>query len=48
QTLQVAFDKLKDRYNIASLKSVSQLTSFFYNLNYDLDSMAQVKDGAHI
>jgi len=48
QTLRIALDKFKDRYNAAKALSVPRLSSFLYDLNRDLDPMARIKSGANI
>ncbi|CAG8813341.1 32376_t:CDS:2, partial [Gigaspora margarita] len=42
QPLQIALDKFKD-YNAAKSKSISQLSSYLYDLNSNLDPMARLK-----
>ncbi|CAG8774328.1 10284_t:CDS:1, partial [Funneliformis caledonium] len=37
QTLRIALDKFKDRYNAAKALSVPRLSSFLYDLNCNLD-----------
>ncbi|CAG8563303.1 887_t:CDS:2 [Cetraspora pellucida] len=48
QTLRTSLDKFKDRYNAAKSKSVSQLSSFLYDLNHNVDLMVRVNNGVHI
>ncbi|CAG8787884.1 7465_t:CDS:1, partial [Racocetra fulgida] len=48
QTLRIALDKFKDRYNAAKSKSISCLTSYLYDLHRSLDPMVRIKSGSHI
>ncbi|EXX67346.1 uncharacterized protein OCT59_026889 [Rhizophagus irregularis] len=46
--LRTALDKFSERYKAAKLKSISQLTSFLYDLNRDLDLMVNLRSGSMI
>src|SRR5436853_6746272 len=46
-SLRTALDKFKEHYNMAKSKSIPQLISFLYDLNYSLNPM-HVKSGAQI
>ncbi len=46
--LYTALNKFAKCYNMIELASIFQLSSFFYDLNYDLDSIAYIKSGAYI
>ncbi|CAG8569217.1 21789_t:CDS:2, partial [Gigaspora rosea] len=48
QALRTSLDKFKNRYNAVKSKSISQLSSFLYDLNRDLDPMVCVNSGAQI
>ena len=48
QTLRIALDKFKDRYNTAKSKSIPRLSSFLYDLNCNLDPTARIKSGSII
>jgi hypothetical protein len=48
QTLRVALDKFKERYNAAKAISIPRLSSYLYDLNRNIDPMARVKSGAQI
>ncbi|CAG8450502.1 4374_t:CDS:10 [Cetraspora pellucida] len=47
EQLRVAFDKFKERYNVAKSRSISRLSSYLYDLNHNVESVKRrkVKDG---
>ncbi|CAG8810366.1 2375_t:CDS:2, partial [Gigaspora rosea] len=45
---RVFYHLLRERYNVAKSKSISQLSSYLYDLNHNMDPMAHVKSGARI
>ncbi|CAG8718570.1 1678_t:CDS:2, partial [Cetraspora pellucida] len=43
ELLCAALDKFKEHYNVSKSKSISQLSSYLYDLNHNIDLMARVK-----